>query len=79
MVPGLAVRRRTRNRPVGRPRLLGVFYEADPDLDPLVIAAWANTAQRELDSSSPAEWIVRGGDEERVLSSARRATAGLHA
>ena len=60
-------------------RLLAVFREADPDVDPLVIAAWATKDQALLDGRSPAQWLAVGADDEAVLLSARRASAGLTA
>jgi len=60
-------------------RLLALFREADSDVDPLVIAAWATKDQALLDGRSPAQWLATGGDDETLLVSARRASAGLRA
>ena len=58
--------------------IIGVFREADEEVDPLVIAAWA-TAETGLLNASPAEWIQEGDDETAVVTAARRAAAGLAA
>ena len=57
--------------------IISVFREADEDVDPLVIAAWGTKADESLDDRSPAEWIRQGGDDDRVVTAARHAAAGL--
>jgi hypothetical protein len=59
--------------------ILGAFQEADEEIDPLVIAAWATKGNRLLRGESPAEWISQGRDDVAVLAAARRAAAGLSA
>jgi hypothetical protein len=55
------------------------FRAADPDLDPLVIAAWVTAPHPQLDGASPADEIRRGGNDERVSLLAARAARGLAA
>jgi hypothetical protein len=55
------------------------FRAADPDLDPLVIAAWVTAPNPQLDAASPADEIRRGGNDERVSLLAARAARGLAA
>lgn len=60
--------------------VISAFRDADDEVDPLVIAAWATAGNRLLDGASPAEWISRGGvDTAAVVTAARRAAAGLAA
>jgi hypothetical protein len=59
--------------------IIGVFREADEELDPLVIAAWATKANRLLGGETPAQWISQGHDDDKVVTAARRATTGLAA
>ena len=55
------------------------FREADDEVNPLVIAAWATSNNQLLDGLSPAEWIEQEDDHAPVVSAARRAAAGLAA
>lgn len=59
--------------------VIDAFKAADPDVDPLVIAAWAMASNNLLDGLTPATWITGGRDDERVISAARRAAAPLAA
>lgn len=59
--------------------IVRVFREADEDIDPLVIAAWATTENRFLEGATPAEWIRDRRDDHDVILAAHRATAGLAA
>jgi hypothetical protein len=55
------------------------FRAADPNVDPLVIAAWATASNPQLDGASPADEICRGGNDDRVSLLAARAARGLAA
>ena len=58
--------------------IVAEFRDAEPDLDPLVMASWATEANRLLDGQSPAKWITSGdGNDAAVVAAARRAVAGL--
>ncbi|MGH8982200.1 MAG: hypothetical protein ACRDWE_14480 [Acidimicrobiales bacterium] len=59
--------------------IIDAFSVADPDVDPLVIAAWANTPNEQLDGLTPAAWITGGRDDGRVIGVARRAASPLAA
>ena len=59
--------------------IIKVFRDADPEVDPLVIGAWATARNRLLDGKSPQEWVAEGGGEDAVLLAARRAAQGLAA
>ncbi|MGB9113639.1 MAG: hypothetical protein WCF24_13050 [Acidimicrobiales bacterium] len=59
------------------PQIVKAFRDADPDLDPLVIADWATRGQSLLEGDSPAAWIYKGGDPEAVVLAAKRAASGL--
>jgi hypothetical protein len=59
--------------------IIAEFRGADPDLDPLVIAAWVTAPNPQLDGVSPADEIRRGGNDERVSLLAARAARGLAA
>ena len=57
--------------------LIEAFRRADPDVDPLVIAAWATKQSPSLGSSIPAEVVAEGGQDDRVILAAARAARGL--
>jgi hypothetical protein len=57
--------------------IIGAFREADDQINPLVIAAWATKPSADLDGVAPADWVSRGGEDRRVVVAARRAAAGL--
>jgi hypothetical protein len=57
--------------------LLAIFRTADPEVDPLVIAAWAMEPNRHLDEASPAAWMSDSRDDGAVLNAARLAARGL--
>jgi hypothetical protein len=66
--------------PNGRP------YEAMPDIlaafddagvSPYTIASWFTTPQRLLGKVTPATWLRRGRDPERIVEAARRSAARL--
>jgi hypothetical protein len=59
--------------------IIKVFRDADPEIDALVIGAWATKENRLLDDKSPADWLVESGDDEPVVLAARRAARGLSA
>lgn len=59
-------------------RIVTTFREALDEVSPFTIAAWATSPQPELDDRTPAEWIVRGGDDDAVVLAALR-TAHLEA
>lgn len=59
--------------------IVRVFRQADPDVDPQVIAAWANKTNRLLGGATPAEWVAGGRDDAKVVAAARRAARGLAA
>jgi hypothetical protein len=59
--------------------VIETFRRADPDVDPLVIAAWAISKSRSLGSRAPAEVLAEGGQDERVVLAAARAARGLAA
>jgi hypothetical protein len=59
--------------------ILQQFRDADPGIDPLVIAAWATEPNRLLDRASPADWIRAGHADDRVMVAARRVAQGLAA
>lgn len=59
--------------------IIRAFRAADPEIDPLVIGAWATTENRLLDGKSPAAWMAEGGRDEPVVLAARRAAQGLAA
>ena len=56
------------------PAILAAFREAD--LSPFTIASWFTTPQRLL-RVTPATWLRRGRDSERVVEAARRSAARL--
>jgi hypothetical protein len=60
-------------------RLIEAFQRMDDHVDPLVIASWAATASPSLDGEVPAELVVKGGQDERVVAAAARAARGLAA
>jgi hypothetical protein len=53
------------------------FREADPQIESIVIAAWANTDNRLLGGDSPAFWISQDQSDDAVIHAARRAAKGL--
>lgn len=59
------------------PKVLAVFSRAEAD--PWLVASWFRTPQPLLDDSTPAEWLGRGDDEERLLEAARRTALRLGA
>jgi hypothetical protein len=59
--------------------LIDAFHRADAGVDPLVIAAWATTKSPFLDGQVPADVVVAGGQDERVVLAATRAARGLAA
>lgn len=59
--------------------IIKAFRDADPEVDPLVIGAWAMSGNRLLDGKSPQEWVAEGGGDDAVLLAARRAAQGLAA
>jgi hypothetical protein len=59
--------------------IIKAFRLADPQIDPLVIGAWATEENRFLDGKSPAAWVAAGGRDEPVVMAAQRAAQGLAA
>jgi len=59
--------------------IISAFHDADPTVDPLVIAAWAMKANPSLEGMSPAAWLTEGRQEGAVVLAARRAAKGLSA
>jgi hypothetical protein len=59
--------------------IIKAFRDADPEIDPLVIGAWAVKENRHLADKSPADWLAEAGDDESVVLAARRAARGLSA
>lgn len=58
--------------------LLGAFLRRlGGDVDPRMVLSWATTPQPELKDETPAEWLVRHGDDEPLLRSAERAADAL--
>ncbi|MDE0701327.1 MAG: hypothetical protein F4Y27_01295 [Acidimicrobiaceae bacterium] len=59
--------------------LIGAFRDAiGSNVEPLLIAAWASTAQHEdLDGRTPADWIVLDNDTEQLRQAAQRAAERL--
>lgn len=57
------------------PALLAAFENAD--VSPHTIASWFMTPQRLLGRVTPATWLRRGRDPERVVEAARRSAARL--
>jgi hypothetical protein len=59
--------------------IIKAFRDADPEIDPLVIGAWATKENRYLNGKSPAVWVAEGGGDEAVVRAARHAAQGLAA
>jgi hypothetical protein len=59
--------------------IVRAFREADAEIDPLVIAAWARNENRLLEGKSPAIWLAEAGSDDAVVLAARRAAQGLAA
>jgi hypothetical protein len=60
--------------------VLHLFSEALGDVEPLTVVSWARSPQHEeLEGLTPQEWIEKGGSNELVAISARRAAAALAA
>lgn len=59
--------------------IVKAFRGADPQIDPLVIGAWATKENRFLDGKSPAAWVAADGRDEAVVMAAQRAAQGLAA
>jgi len=59
--------------------IIEAFRKADPEVDPLVIAAWATARNRYLGGASPAEVVAGAGEDEHVVLAAARAARGLAA
>jgi hypothetical protein len=59
--------------------IVDAFRRADPDVDPLIIAAWATTPNPYLNGEAPATVICTAGNDERVATIAARAARGLAA
>jgi hypothetical protein len=57
------------------PAILAAFEDAD--VSPYTIASWLTTPQRLLGRVTPATWLRRGRDPERVVEAARRSAARL--
>jgi hypothetical protein len=57
------------------PAILAAFEEAD--VSPYTVASWFTTPQRLLGRATPATWLRRGRDRERVVEAARRSAARL--
>jgi len=57
--------------------IIGAFRVADPDIDPLVIAAWAKHPNDHLDKRTLAERVQSGQDFDGVIRAARLAPAPL--
>lgn len=58
--------------------LIAAFREHLGDVDPVLVASWATTAQDEdLGGATPSEWIESRPDHRRMIESAHRATARL--
>lgn len=55
--------------------VLRAFSEAGADA--WTVASWFATAQPELDGLTPADWLARGGDGDRVVAVARHSAAAL--
>jgi hypothetical protein len=60
-------------------KIIGAFRQADDQVSPLVIAAWATAPNRLLEETTPAQWITEGrnGSDNPVVAAARRAARGL--
>lgn len=67
----------TEVRPVVADILAAFRGEVGDDVDPRMIASWAQTPQRELDAETPAAWIVSGRDSDVVVLAAKRAAQAL--
>ncbi len=50
---------------------------AGADVSPHTIASWFTSPQALLDGNTPAVWLKRGGEPERVVEAARRSAARL--
>jgi hypothetical protein len=60
--------------------VLHIFGEALGTVDPLVIASWSRSPQRdELGGLTPQEWIEKDGNSEPLALAAERAAAALAA
>ena len=59
--------------------MIGAFREADPEVDPLVIATWATSKSSSLGSKTPAELMAAGRQDESVVLAVARAARGLAA
>lgn len=60
------------------PDVVGAFRaRLGESWDPLMVASWARTPQRELEDETPADWLIQGRDEQRVLLAAKRAAEAL--
>jgi hypothetical protein len=57
------------------PAILAAFQDAD--VSPYTIASWFTTPQRLLGGVTPATWLRRGRDGDRVVEAARRSAARL--
>ncbi len=64
-----------------RPAVRGVISAFDEhlhEIDALLIASWATSRNvKDLDGKTPAQWIESGGDDERVVTAARRTAVRL--
>jgi hypothetical protein len=58
--------------------IIGAFRENLEVIDPLTIASWAVQEQPEdLEGLTPADWVQKGGDRQRVRVAAERAASRL--
>lgn len=58
--------------------VIAAFREHLGDVDPVLVASWATTAQDEdLGGATPSEWIESRPDHRRLIESAHRAAARL--
>ena len=53
------------------------FRDELPEVREDQIVSWASTPQEDLERRSPAQWIVRGGDDALLVRSATRAALRL--
>jgi hypothetical protein len=60
--------------------ILQVFHDTADQVEPLVIVSWSRSPQREeLEGLTPQEWIEKGGDDDALRLSAKRAAFSLSA
>ena len=60
--------------------VLQIFLETLGDVDPLMVVSWSRSPQyEELDGLTPQEWIEKGGADDALKLSAKRAASSLAA